>query len=178
MYSPEEYGDYFAWGETEPKTTYNWGTYKYCNGGRDQLTKYCNDSDYGYNGFTDNLIVLQSGDDAATANWGNGWCMPTKVQWLELYINTTNQWTMQNGLNGWFFTASNGNSLFLPSAGYRRDGELIDAGSFGIYWSSSLYTDLDYPCDACIFDFNSDSGYLDDNDRYYGYSVRPVRSER
>ena len=66
--TPEGYGDYFAWGETQPKDVYNWSNYQYCNGSHDQLTKYCNNSSYGYNGFTDNLTTLQPGDDAATAN--------------------------------------------------------------------------------------------------------------
>ena len=79
--TPEGYGDYFAWGETELKTTYNLSTYKYTNGSYDQLTKYCSNSSYGYNGFTDTLTVLLPEDDAATANWGDGWCMPTADQW-------------------------------------------------------------------------------------------------
>ena len=94
---PEEYGDYFAWGETQPKDTYNWSTYKYANGDYDKLTKYCNRSDYGNNGFTDNLTALQTGDDPATANWGSGWRRPSKAQWDELLANTTNQWTAKNG---------------------------------------------------------------------------------
>lgn len=141
--TPEGYGDYFAWGETQPKTTYNWSTYKYANGNYDQLTKYCNWFDYGYNGFTDDLTVLQPGDDAATANWGSGWCMPTREQWVELYQNTANIWTTQNGVNGRLFTASNGNSLFLPAAGARWDDELNHVGSLGLFCSSSLYSD--YP---------------------------------
>ena len=74
--TPESYGDYFAWGETEPKTTYDWSTYKYCVGEYDRLTKYCSDTTYGYNGFTDDLYVLQPSDDAATVNWGEGWRTP------------------------------------------------------------------------------------------------------
>jgi len=71
--APEDYGDHFAWGETESKEYYNWRTYRYCYGDwRHRLTKYCTKSDYGYNGFTDNLTILQPGDDAATANWGDG----------------------------------------------------------------------------------------------------------
>lgn len=114
--TPEGFGDYFAWGETTPKTTYNWSTYQYCNGDYDQMTKYCDRPDFGYNGFTDNLTVLQPMDDAATTNWGNGWCMPTDDQWGELLRKTTNQWTTRNGVNGRLFTASNGNSIFLPAA--------------------------------------------------------------
>lgn len=171
--SPEEYGDYFAWGETQPKTTYDWSTYKY---GDYELTKYCNDSYYGYNGYTDNLTVLQPGDDAATANWGNGWCMPTYGQWEELYQNTTHTWTTQNGVNGRLFTATNGNSLFLPAAGYRWDDELYNVGSYGGYWSSTLYTGR--PVRAWTFYFNSDYYDMGHSDRFYGSSVRAVHSAR
>ena len=115
--APEEYGDYFAWGETQPKDVYNWSTYQYCMGSNNTLTKYCTDPNYGYNGFTDNLTILLPEDDAATANWGNGWRMPTKEEWQELLDNTTVTWTQQNGVNGRLFTGSNGNSLFLPAAG-------------------------------------------------------------
>lgn len=172
--TPEGYGDYYAWGETRTKSTYDWSTYKYANGDYDQLTKYCSNSSYGYNGFTDNLTVLQSSDDAATANWGNGWCMPTKEQWVELYQNTTHTWTTQNGVNGRLFTANNGNSLFLPAAGYRWDDELYNVGSLGNYWSSSLYTD--YPYDAWGFYFSSDDFGMYFNYRLIGRSVRAVRS--
>lgn len=174
--TPEGYGDYFAWGETQPKTTYNWSTYKYANGNYDQLTKYCNWFDYGYNGFTDDLTVLQPGDAAATANWGSGWCMPTREQWVELYQNTANIWTTQNGVNGRLFTASNGNSLFLPAAGCRWDAELYDVGSYGDYWSSSLSTD--YPGGAWNFYFSSDGYSLNNYGRDIGLSVRAVRSTR
>ena len=169
--NPEDYGDYFAWGETQPKDTYNWSTYQYCNGSYNTLTKYCNNYDYGYNGFTDNLTTLLPEDDAATANWGSDWRMPTKEEWQELYSNTTQTWTTQNGVNGRLFTASNGNSLFLPAAGYRWDGELGSAGSYGIYWSSSLYTDG--PDLAVVLYFNS-GGTSVDFYRGYGFSVRPV----
>ena len=174
----EGYGDYFAWGETEPKITYNWSTYRYANGtswNDPQLTKYCSISSYGYNGFTDNLTVLQPSDDAATANWGGGWCMPTADQWRELYQNTTNTWTTQNGVIGRLFTAFNGNSLFLPAAGVRWDDELGYVGTYGYFWSSSLLTD--YPGYAWGFNFSSGDcsmyyGYY----RGYGQSVRAVRS--
>lgn len=175
--TPEGYGDYFAWGETQPKSCYDWSTYKYCNGDYDQLTKYCNRYHYGYNDFSDDLTVLQPMDDAATANWGNGWCMPTKAQWEELYQNTTNQWLTQNGVSGRLFTASNGNSLFLPAAGNRWDDELKNAGSCGYYWSSSLNTRrLSYS--ACYFLFDTDRYHKSEYGGYRrcGRSVRPVRS--
>lgn len=172
--TPVGYGDYFAWGETQPKTTFNWSTYQYCNGSYDQLTKYCNNSKYGYNGFTDNLIVLQPDDDAATANWGSDWCLPTTDQWQELFQITNHTWTTQNGVNGRLFTASNGNSLFLPAAGDRWDDELDSAGSYGFYWSNSLHTNS--PFHAWYFSFYSDDYYMRNRCRGYGRSVRPVRS--
>jgi len=171
--TPEGYGDYFAWGETTTKDTYNWSTYQYCMGSNTTLTKYCNNSSYGYNGFTDNLTTLLPEDDAAAANWGGNWRMPTKEEFQELYNNTTVTWTQQNGVNGRLFTASNGNSLFLPAAGERWDGELYDAGDWGDYWSSSLNTDgPDY-----AWDFSFDSGYYNMYGDYRGsgFTVRPVR---
>ena len=174
--NPEEYGDYFAWGETTPKDYYDWSTYQYCNGDYYLLTKYCNDPDYGYNGFSDNLTTLLPGDDAATANWGSGWRMPTPAEWDELLDNTTKTWTTLNGVNGRLFSASNGNSLFLPAAGYRYDSDLNDAGSYGYYWSSSLGTD--YPSGAWFIFFGSGGGYMYFFSRYCGLSVRPVRSSQ
>jgi hypothetical protein len=171
---PEGYGDYFAWGETEPKTAYDWSTYIHCKGACDQYIKYCNDPEYGYNGFTDDLTTLLPEDDAATAQWGSGWCMPTKEQWVELYQNTTQTWTTQNGVNGGLFTARNGNSIFIPAAGYCGDGVFNNVDLCNFYWSSSL--DTSYPGYAWYFrgfseNYNVFRGY-----RYYGHSVRGVRS--
>ena len=175
--TPEGYGDYFAWGETKPKRIYNWSTYKYCNGGGDQLTKYCSTFKYGYHGFSDNLTVLQPKDDAATANWGSGWCIPTKEQWDELYKNTDRTWKSWNGVEGWLLSGKNGAVLFLPAAGYRGDGYLDAVGSHGDYWSSSLYTGR--PLSAWYFYFNSDNCGMHYYDhRLYGRSVRAVRSTR
>lgn len=173
--TPDGYGDYFAWGETQPKATYNWSTYQYANGDYDQLTKYCTYSYYGYNGFTDDLTTLLSEDDAATANWGNDWRMPTWAEWEELKNNTTVIWMTRNGVNGRLFTASNGDSLFLPAAGYRLDGELDDVGNLGRYWSSSIH--MGGPDDGWSFGFDSGhynlGGYID---RGRGHSVRAVHS--
>ncbi len=172
--APEEYGDYFAWGETQPKSTYVWSTYQYCNGSYNTLTKYCSKSSYGYNGFTDNLTTLLPEDDAATANWGNVWRMPTKEEFEELYNNTNVTWTTQNGVSGRLFTASNGNSLFLPAAGLRSGSSLNYAGSYGGYWSSSL--SMSYPNSACCFTFGSGNYQTEYHSRDYGHSVRAVRS--
>ena len=174
--TPEDYGDYFAWGEISTKSTYNWNTYQYCMGSSTTMTKYCSKSIYGYNGFTDDLTTLLPEDDAATANWGSDWRMPTKEEWQELYQNTTHTWTTQNGVNGRLFTASNGNSFFLPAAGYRAVGGLSGAGSFGYYCSSSL--DTGSPSNARGFYFDSIYYDMGSGNRYYGLSVRGVRSSR
>ena len=170
----EDYGGYFAWGETEPKTVYEWSTYQHCNGNHDQLTKYCSDSNYGYNDFTDNLTILLPEDDGATANWGSGWRIPTYEDWIELFQNTTVTWVTQNGENGLLFVASNGNNLFLPAAGCRLDSDVSSSCNYGNYWSSSLNTGQ--PDEAWYFCFDSDDHYMNNGLRNYGQSVRPVCS--
>ena len=190
--TPEDYGSCYAWGETTIKSTYNWGSYKYANGphdkltkycnkndgGRDgvtdNLTKYCNKSDDGNNGFTDNLTELQAGDDPAAYNWGSDWRTPSKAQWDDLLQNTTNQWTIRNGVAGRQFTSKrNGQTLFLPAAGCRNYDGLEYIGERGIYWSSSLETGS--PHSAWDFYFGSGNTYVVDGDnRFYGQSVRAV----
>ena len=171
-YVPEAYGDYFAWGETEPKSNYNWSTYQYCNGSSSKLTKYCTNSSYGYNGFTDDLTTLLPEDDAATANWGDDWRMPTKEEWQELYNNTTCTWTTLNGVDGRLFTAANGNSIFLPAAGYRNGTSF--SGSTGDYLSSTLYSNI--PSRAWELNFGSDNCSMSSyGHRKLGLSVRAVR---
>ncbi len=166
---PEEYGEYFAWGETKPKSIYDWTTYKFANGDSDKLTKY---------GFTDNLTVLQSCDDAATANWGSDWCMPSVDQWRELRDNTNIALTTRNGVNGILFTANNGHSLFLPAGGWRQDDVFGNVGIEGLYWLSSITPGT--PWGAWYLDFGLDGFGMSGtrNDRYYGRSVRAVRSTR
>ena len=176
--TPEAYGDYFAWGETQPQAdnAYSWSSYKYANGNSSndpKITKYCYNASYGNNGFTDTLTVLLPEDDAATANWGSGWRMPTQAELRELKDNCTVTWTTRNGVNGRLFTAANGNSVFLPAAGRRWDGGLYNDGSNGVYWSSSLSTD--YLLVAWYLYFVSDDDLMDYTYyRIYGFSVRPV----
>ena len=174
--SPEDYGDYFAWGETQSnKQFYDGFSYIYMERGDHGflLTKYCNDPLFGYNGFTDNLTILQPGDDAATANFGGR--TPTKEEWEELMNNTTATWTTQNGVNGLLFTAINGNSLFLPAAGYHYGNSPDFYGRRGHYWSSSLYTDSPYY--AWRFHFKSDYQMVQEESRYFGFPVRAVRQK-
>lgn len=168
---PEEYGDYFAWGETASKSSYDWTTYLYCKGS--SMTKYCNNSSYGYNGFTDTKTILDPEDDAAVVNWGGNWRMPTKVEQKELLDNCIWIWTTQNGVNGYKVTGPNGNSIFLPAAGCMRGGSLYSAGSLGYYWSSSL--EVGAPCTAYYVFFNSDYVvWYYARGRSYGLAVRPV----
>ena len=170
--SPEDYGDYFAWGETEPKEVYDWSTYKYCNGSDNSLTKYNTSSSYGT---VDNKTTLELSDDAARANWGGSWRMPTDAEMTELCEQCTWTWTSQNGVNGYKVTSkSNGNSIFLPAAGWRHYSSLSDAGSNGRYWSSSLHMSLqDY---AYSMYFDSSKVGRDNLSRSTGFPVRPVCS--
>lgn len=168
--SPEDYGDYFAWGETEPKNVYDWRTYKWCNGSSSTLTKYCTSSSYGT---VDNKTTLDLSDDAAYVNWGSSWRMPTKAEQDELRTECTWTWTTQNGVNGYKVTSkTNGNSIFLPAAGKRFNSFSPNGGSYGWYRSSSLDTYASY-C-THVFYFNSHDVNWDDDYRFYGQSVRPV----
>lgn len=154
--SPEEVGDYFAWGDTSPKEMYDWKNYPYCSYAHDrfELTKYCTDSCWGFNGIADHLTVLESEDDAAAANWDEGWRMPTSEDYDELIQNTQCIWTTMNGVNGRLFTAKNGNSVFFPATGFRLDGELI-CTNLGVYWSSSLQTNCQVAAWSLHFDYGN-----------------------
>ena len=167
---PEEYGDYFAWGENHPKSTYNWSTYKWCDGSETTLTKYNSNSS---NGIVDNKRALELDDDAARVNWGGSWRIPTTQELEELRTECTWILTTQNGVKGYNVTSkNNGNSIFLPAAGYHYHGGIDYAGTFFFCWSNSL------------FDSNSATHLYTANSpivvnwgprsRYYGLSVRPV----
>ena len=169
---PEDYGDYFAWGETKPKEIYDWSTYKYCKGTSKTITKYCNNSSVGNNGFTDNKTVLDPEDDAATANWGGPWRMPTDAEVTELWNNC--KWTLstQNGVDGYKVTGTNGNFIFLPAAGFKYDTLFRSPSLVGTYWSSSLVL-RDSECVTRLY-FDPSDVYTGISVRHYGLSVRPV----
>ena len=153
--SPEEYGDY------------------------NQLTKYCSQSDFGYNGFTDDLNTLQPSDDAATANWGEGWSTPTYNQWVELLRKCTHSWTTINGVKGCLFTARNGNSIFLPAGDSRYDEESRLIGDEGSYWSSTLHQYMPDGVKGFQFIISfEDCDLYNTFGRAYGRTVRAVCSSR
>ncbi|MBQ7388822.1 MAG: hypothetical protein IJW01_05600 [Paludibacteraceae bacterium] len=155
---PEEYGNYYAWGEVEPKEVYSRSTYKFMDSNINAwngITKYTfadgqtdgvwYDSEGNFIG--DNKTVLDKEDDAAAVNMGGSWRMPTYDELEELKTKCTWTWTTLNGVNGHNVEGPNGNAIFLPAAGCRYDSDLDEAGSYGNYWSSSLNT------------VNSDSAY-------------------
>lgn len=173
--SPEVVGDYFAWGETETKDIYDWKQYKYSVfvDTDYKLTKYCTNPTHGYNGYVDNLTVLESVDDAVSACWGAGWRMPTADEFDELDKNTTFVWTTMNGVEGRLLTGPNGNSIFMPATGFYLDGELICTG-LGIYWSSSLQTVSQVSAWSLHFDYEN-CHVCATYERSRGQVVRAVR---
>ena len=173
--SPEEYGDYFAWGETEPKEVYDWTTYKWCNGTHNTMTKYCSNSDYGANGFVDNKKALDPEDDAAYVNWGPSWRMPTMAQLQELVENCTWQLTKLNGVDGQLAKGPNGKTLFFPAASYRYDHWLNEEGINGDYWSREGGFSTSYLAFDLYFEWEENVYWDDFMLRKNGLSVRPVR---
>ena len=154
--NPWDYGDYYAWGETSPNSKYHWSTYKWCHDPGYRLTKYCNVATCGYQGFTDEKTTLDPEDDAAYVKLDGKWRMPTAAEWAELMEKCTREWVANyngSGNAGFLVTASNGNCIFLPAAGYRYSAGPTGVGSIGSYWTSSLYTDN--PIDAQCFGFES-----------------------
>ncbi|MEE0860739.1 MAG: hypothetical protein UIC49_04690, partial [Paludibacteraceae bacterium] len=143
---PEEYGDYFAWGETEPKELYDESTYS------------------------------ETEEDAATANWGSEWRMPTQAEQDELRTECSWTWMTKNDVNGYKVVGPNGNSIFLPAAGYCSGSSLYNVGHKGFYWASSLYTGNTSYAYYLSFTYNDVSRYS--NDRCYGQSIRPVYDAR
>ena len=193
---PEDYGDYFAWGETEPYYTdgnaQNTATTGIWKAGKEEYGYYLNSYFDTYNGtsftkynWTSGKTELESGDDAATRNWGTGWRMPTENDWIELLNAYPSSSTSGSKRRAWltnynstgvkglaFYDASNNILLFLPAAGWRNYIHLSYLGQYGRYWSSSLATSM--PSRAWILDIDPDYSTLDDDDRWDGLPVRPV----
>ena len=199
--APQDYGSYFAWGETEDRAVeksdpnnpddtwfeFNYSVYTcpfYKQIGEYELgfpirgyTKYVPESyagTLGYKGFFDNITELDLEDDAAYVNWGSGWRMPTDQQIDELRSECEWTWASLYGVNGYKVTGPNGKFIFLPAAGCRDDSLLLNAGSDGLYWSNSLRTDYMEFASAYDLYFNSSHVNWYYNNRHYGQSVRPV----
>ncbi|MBO4557646.1 MAG: hypothetical protein J5693_03440 [Bacteroidales bacterium] len=187
--APEEYGDYFAWGETKPyyteghsldrpcknwragKTGYNWESYKFERGDNHvgPFSKYVTKPEYGE---VDGKTILDPEDDAAHINWGANWRMPTYADFAELMRCCTVEGTTQNKVNGVLVTGPNGNSIFLPAAGSRMQAERYDSGRYGGYYSSSLISDS--PGYAWFFFVSLGETGWGNADRFIGKSVRAV----
>lgn len=175
----EDFGDYYAWGETELKTTYNWTTYIWCMGYESTLTKYCNISNFGYMGYNDGKTQLDPEDDVVHSKFGGKWRMPSGDEILELAdtrkdkAHYTWEWTTIGANYGWRVTyLVNGNSLFFPVAGSMSGSSLVNGNNVGYYWSSSLVSTS--PNDVIYFylgpgGIGTNTGY-----RFYGRSIRPV----
>ena len=205
---PQDYGNYYAWGEITTKEEYSWNTYKY-GSGLCLMTKYCDDSEGGEDSFTDNKTTLELSDDAAYMNWGGKWRMPTIKQqselrhecywvWTENYNGSNvkgciiykakapsdkGQQIYKNGTPSSSYSLSDAH-IFLPAAGYRDDGDFYGIGSYGYYWSSSLFI-FDSGC-AFIdkvdsdfeYDYNNYDYYDDYNCRCSGCTIRPVLNQK
>ena len=194
-------GLYFAWGDVTGRSgavssgytaadgySFNWVNYTHANGDQKKLTKYCNNSEYGNGEFTDELTTLVPDDDAATANWGGSWRMPTYAE-LNALLATKNdtenyswEWKTNyngSGMRGYLITYTvNGNSIFLPTTGYRQLTDVFPAtfGS-GYYWSSTLYSDSDNPSLAWSINFRNNEASMDCSfPRYSGFTIRPVKA--
>ena len=168
--NPEEYGGYYAWGEKEEKDNYDWTTYSLCNGDYMHLTKYCTDSNFGT---VDEKVELEAEDDVARALWGEDWRMPTAEEFEALVYGC--DWTPEtlNGVDGCRVTSrTNGNSIFLPTAGRYEKNEKKGAGSYGYYWTSTSYEDFSY--NAFYIQFTSNSKKSNYIRRDYGMAIRPV----
>ena len=178
---PSDYGLYFAWGDTQGYTAeqvgsgegqkyFGWADYKYGNGtsspGATGMTKYNS---------TDGLTTLEAVDDAAVANWGGSWRMPTTAEFQALGAAVNTVWTQVNNVYGILCTDKTDSSktLFFPAAGNCYNGSVRDVGLSGSYWSSSLYTTRRQY--AYFLDFGSGDAFWDDDYlRCYGFAVRPV----
>ncbi len=150
---PEEFGGYYAWGETTTKSSYNWNT-------------------YGIGSELDSLPVLDDAHDAVAVNWGYGWRMPSREEFDEIVTYCTMTWATRSDVNGYLITGPNGNTMFLPASGGRGDGNIYESGSCGFYWLNSVYTDDTQFAWGFLFDSNSfsETSYY----RMYGQSIRPV----
>lgn len=170
-FSSWESGGYYAWGETEEKTQYDWSTYKYCDGTQFYMTKYCTNSSYGS---VDNKTVLDVEDDVAHVKWGGSWRVPTTSEIYELINNCSWNWTVNNGVNGYTVTGSTGNSIFLPVTGYRYGTAYHNNETLGYFWSNGLISGPEARSAYHTVYLSQAYTYQATLARSYGLTIRPV----
>lgn len=174
---PEEFGDYYMWGETSMNFEYSWETYKYCQRDEEKQTKYSTRKKTGYKGFVDNKTMLEPADDAASVNWGGNWRTPTIQEFRELRNKCDWAWIEMNGIMGYKVTSKvlgyEGRYIFLPCGGCFEGSSVDDKGKEGYYWSSNL--EADDPENAYGLKFDKKGTNLDWTDnRCDGRNIRPV----
>lgn len=176
--NPWEYGDYFAWGETKPKTTYTWDSYKHANKDKNKLTKYCFDENFGNGRYTDNLSELEVKDDAAAKK--TNWRTPSLKQFQELIDCCDWQWTKEHGVNGYVVTSkkNKNNHIFLPASGDQYGDSIKNRGDKGFYWSLSYFTNSRQPYSARCVNLEKDTIVCCLGTRCFGFSIRPVRTKK
>ena len=172
---PEEYGNYYAWGETEAKSVYTYDNYIICNGNAySTLTKYNTTNEYG---IVDNKTMLDPEDDVAHVKWGGTWRMPTAAEQDELRKYCTWIWTTINGVNGCLITSNisgyTNRSIFLPAAG-SCESKLYNVGVVGYYWSSTLRKNVPRDAEMLAIYPPDDKYHYYFQRRFSGYQVRPV----
>ena len=196
--NPWNRGNYYAWGEIQTKDDYRYETYKFCKAA--SITKYCNDAESGYNGFTDNLTTLLPKDDAATAVFGSDYSMPTIADWEELDCQCYWVWTEtynNHNVSGYIVYKAKSASdkgtkvyadgtpsasyslsdthIFLPAAGWFNKTSIDNVGQGGFYWSASLVENKPDYALHCAFSRIKVISNAEGMARIYGQPVRPVR---
>lgn len=168
-YRPWDKGNHYAWGEIEPKETYLWNSYKFYYEGTNRLTKYCNDSIYGYEGFTDSLTVLEPDDDVACVKWDGDWRVPSQDQITELIDSCTWTYTTEHGVTGYRVQSiKNDNSIFLPESGDSWGSQ------GGAYWTNSIQLDCAAAAPFLYFNKQRNTICITTYTREYGLTIRPV----
>ncbi len=173
---PEDHGEYFSWGETENKRINNWETYRFTEEDKNQISKYCSNSQYGWHELADSLSALEPDDDVAHKKWGGNWRIPTKAEMKELLDNCTWTWTARNDINGYLVTGKKpgytDRSIFIPVTGTYYDGKIFNPHKQGSYWSRDCGTV--YPADAYTLELSVREASVGMRSRCESIAVRPV----
>jgi len=173
---PEDHGEYFSWGETDNKRINNWETYRFTEGDKNVISKYCSNFQYGWHELADSLSALEPDDDVAHKKWGGNWRIPTKAQMKELIDNCTWTWTTRNEINGYLVTGKKpgytNRSIFIPVTGTYDDGKIFNPHKQGSYWSRDCGTV--YPPYAYTLELSAREASIGMRSRCESIAVRPV----